>query len=355
MANLDQQGVGITGHSVPPKAFPKEFRRGLFSSFEKRFFLIFAILIVVFYVTVGILSIHIKESDVASEKEILQIQERYAQLIVNQPKPKEKEAAVDAGKVVKKEVVIKEETKTDKDQDVNVDRAKESFVEKAQRKEAGIEERRQVRDMVAKQVSSAGIFAAITATGGSGSGVSSTASDLLGAADDGIGDLSNLSISKGTFAAKKVDASEMTVRKGTRTTNVGIQKEDVGRASVVQVATNASISITSAPPEITGESSSHTDRSQSTIGRIVSRETQRLKRVYEDWLKKDPALNGRLTIKFTILPSGSVSSVSIESSTTNNSEFDETIIRYIKRWQFPAVPDAGPVEVIYPFIFEGQS
>ncbi len=170
-----------------------------------------------------------------------------------------------------------------------------------------------------------------------------------------MGDLSNINISKGTFASKNIEQTNSIERKGNRTTDVGIQKENVGKAEVSQVATAASVNITSAPPEITGESSSHSDRSQAVIGRTVSREAQRLKRVYEDWLKRDPSLSGRLTVKFTILPSGSVSSVSIVKSTTNNSDFDETILRYIKRWQFPEVENGSPVEVVYPFIFEGLS
>jgi TonB family protein len=86
----------------------------------------------------------------------------------------------------------------------------------------------------------------------------------------------------------------------------------------------------------------------------VTRETQRLKRVYEDWLKRDPQLSGNLTVKFTILPTGAVSNVSIVKSSTNNGDFDDAILRYIKRWQFPAVEGAGPVEVVYPFVFEGN-
>jgi TonB family protein len=79
-----------------------------------------------------------------------------------------------------------------------------------------------------------------------------------------------------------------------------------------------------------------------------------LKHVFENWLKRDPALHGQLKIKFTILPSGEVSNVSIVSSTMNNSEFDENIVRYIKRWAFPPVEGGGPVEVTFPFVFEGQ-
>ena len=186
----------------------------------------------------------------------------------------------------------------------------------------------------------------------------SSAADLLGTATDyGLGDLSNLNVTKGSFATRKADAAAAggTERKGSRTTDVGIEKQSVGKAEVAQVASAANVNITSAPPEITGESSTHADRSQAAIGRVVQREAQRLKRVFEDWLKRDPALSGRLTVKFTILPSGAVSNVSVVKTTMNNPEFDETILRYIKRWQFPEVSGGTPVEVVYPFVFEGQS
>ena len=89
------------------------------------------------------------------------------------------------------------------------------------------------------------------ATGGGG-GAASAASDLLGSAADGLGDISNINISKGSFASKKIDQASLTERKGSRTTDVGIQKESVGRAVVTQVVAAANVNITSAPPEITG-------------------------------------------------------------------------------------------------------
>jgi TonB family protein len=106
---------------------------------------------------------------------------------------------------------------------------------------------------------------------------------------------------------------------------------------------------------VSGEASSLASRSQTSIKQQIDLEANRLKRVYENWLKRDPSLAGQLKIKFTILPSGEVANVSIVNSSTNNSEFDENIVRYVKRWMFPAVEGGGPVEVIYPFVFESQS
>lgn len=349
MGKTDQSGIFyMQQENKQFSAFPEEYRRSFFSRIERKFLLIFAILIAIFYSTIGILSFFIKEETQPSEKEILKIQERYAQLVLNQPGPKEE---VEADEKSKPGV-----TAAPKEEEVKVDRAKESFVEKEQRKESGSEERRQIRQLISKQIQTSGIFAAITATSRSGGqGAIGAVSDLLGEAGDGIGDIAKINISKGTFVTKVAYQPASTERKGSRTTDVGIKKESIGKAEVTQVTANVNVNITSAPPEITGESSAVSDRSQAAIGRVVSREAQRLKRVYEDWLKRDPALNGRLTFKFTILPTGAVSSVVIVKSTTNNQDFDETIMRYIKRWKFPEVPNGSPVEVVYPFIFEGLS
>ncbi|HEX3020232.1 MAG TPA: TonB family protein [Chitinispirillaceae bacterium] len=351
----DKTGIAIFGvpGNISPNSFPKEFKKGIFSRFEPRFTLILLCCFVVVFSIIGILSLR-KPSEVVTDKEIEKIQERYARLVLNQPKPevvipKETQQKVDKKDVTEQKVEEKKETET-----VNVDREKETFIEKQQRKEASSEQRRQKREQIAQQVQSSGIFAAITASGSSG-GLISSASDLLGTAAESVSDVGEIKVTKGVFATKQVSSEDLKKRQGTSSEDISIQKQEFGRKEIVQVASTASVNISSVPPEITGESSNLADRSQSVIQKIVNRETQRLKRVFEDWLKRDPSLKGNLTIKFVILPSGAVSSVTIVKSTTQNSEFDETIIRYIKRWQFPVVADGSPVEVVYPFVFEGQS
>jgi TonB family protein len=178
--------------------------------------------------------------------------------------------------------------------------------------------------------------------------------DLLGAASESVGDLSNLKVSKGTFATKNVDVAEVKARRGQITSGVDIARESIGKAHGGTIASGGSVNITSAPPEVSGEAASLASRSQASIKRQIDLEANRLKRVYETWLKRDPSLAGQLKIKFTILPNGEVANVSIVNSTTNNGDFDDAIIRYVKRWAFPPIDGGGPVEVIYPFVFEGQ-
>jgi TonB family protein len=356
-STTSQSGIFYFGQQLRQiGSFPKEFRRSIARSFDPRLTTIFVVILVLFCGTIGLLSSRKINEAAYSEKEALKIQERYAQLVLNQPKPKVEEVA----KVEKKAVQTSSEEKkasaeTAKKEEVKVDRDKETFVQREERKESTRQMREQVREQVKQQVMSAGIFAAITATGSGGSSGGPKASDLLNATGSDLSDISSMNISKGTFATKNVDATTLTAKKGERVSNVGIEKQEVGRASVKQVASAGSVNITSQAPEITGESSNIEERSQAAIGRIVTRETQRLKRVYEDWLKRDPQLAGTLKIKFTILASGQVSNVTVVQSSTNNSDFDEAIIRYIKRWQFPEVAGASSVEVVYPFAFEGQS
>lgn len=340
-------GGGVSGKTL----FPREFQRGPFGKFDRRFTTLLLICMAVIFTTVGILSMR-KPSVTVSEKEISIIQERYARLVLNQPKPAVEEKVPEVTETVQEKTTA--DKKKEKKEEVKVDREKETFVEKKKRKESGAEERRQRREEVTKQVQTSGIFAAITASG-TGTGEGAAAADLLGTAGLGVTELGDLSLDKGIFAAKNVSAEELITRKGERTSDVKIEKEGMGKTAVTRVASNVKVNVSTAPPEVSGESSSLAERSQAAIQKVVSRQSRRLKRLYEEWLKRDPALSGRLTVKFVILPSGAVANVSIVKSSTDNPDFDAMVIRYIKRWRFSEVSGAGPVEVVYPFVFEGLS
>jgi TonB family protein len=336
--------------------FPHDLRRSLLSRIEPRFAGVFGGLVLAFAVTIFILSqvkVTVKPD---TEEDIRKVQSRYATLVLNQPKPETKPVEKAQKKSTTEATGGKNGQEEAKKETTKVDREKESYVQREQRRESTREAREQVRQKVDQQVMSSGIFAAITATGGKGNSGGPQVSDLLSTSTAELSDIGSMNISKGTFATKNVDAASLgSKRKGERVSDVGIQRQEVGRAAVSQVASVGAVNITSKAPEITGESANSEERSQAAIGRVVTREQQRLKRVYEDWLKRDPQLAGNLTVKFTILPEGGVANASIVKSTTNNSDFDEAILRYIKRWQFPPVQGGGPVEVVYPFVFEGQS
>jgi TonB family protein len=129
----------------------------------------------------------------------------------------------------------------------------------------------------------------------------------------------------------------------------------VGKAKAQRIASGGGVAISSAAPEVSGNTTNAEARTQTSIKKVIDLESNRLKRVYETWLKRDPSLAGQLKIKFTIMPDGSVTNVTVLSSSTKNSEFDETLVRYIKRWSFTAIDGGNPVEVVFPFVFEAQT
>ncbi len=336
--------------------FPKELRRSFLRRFDRRFTTIVAIVGTVLGIFTLVMSM-LPVRQEATQEEILKIQERYAKLVLDQqlPKPEvkinESTARTFAPKPVEKK--MEEENRESRE----VDREKESVAQRRTRKAQTSEQRAQRRDMIAKQVQSSGIFAAITSSADGPSVGGEEASDLLGAIDE-IGEIGNLKVADnggGAFAAKKEAAAQVSGPRGTRTAGVSIKKKEIGKVESKQIASAGEVAVRSEPPQLTGDKPNDTKRSQVSINRVVQRETRRLKRVYENWLKRDPNLSGHLKIKFTIMPDGSVANLSIVKSTTQNSEFDQTILRYVKRWTFADAPGSGLVEVVYPFAFEGAA
>lgn len=355
MATVHQSGMFYFNHPQSGSlltTFPKDMRRSLLSRFDPRFSMIFFVLALFSFAVITFLS-NQKVSETVQQKDIEKIQERYAQLVLNQPKPITPKIEEVAKPVEREATGTQTEATT---QEKTATSENETYVQKEERREVTRAQREEKRAQVSKQVASSGIFAAITAVGSGGGGGRGTSavSDFLGAASEGLGDIGGVTVSKGTFATRQGDGAQaLQSRRSATTAEVGIQKSGVGRASSAQLASAGSVNLASSQVEIVNKPSSGGDRSAASIQEVVNRESKRLIRVYEEWLKRDPELNGKIEIKFTILSDGSVTNVSIVKSTTNNSEFDQNILRYVKRWQFAGVSGSEPYEVIYPFVFSG--
>ncbi len=85
------------------------------------------------------------------------------------------------------------------------------------------------------------------------------------------------------------------------------------------------------------------------VAKVVNRRIGAIKGCYERALRRDPNLEGKITVRFTIAGSGKVSSA---RTTTNELSPDvgNCIISAFKRFRFPQ-PDGGSLTVEYPFMF----
>ncbi len=85
------------------------------------------------------------------------------------------------------------------------------------------------------------------------------------------------------------------------------------------------------------------------VKQYVSRKKGQIKACYEEQLKANPDLAGKVEITWTVRADGSVGGASVASNTTGNKDLENCILRRIKRWKFPEGEDE--FEITYPFNF----
>ncbi|MEM6991092.1 MAG: AgmX/PglI C-terminal domain-containing protein [Myxococcota bacterium] len=86
------------------------------------------------------------------------------------------------------------------------------------------------------------------------------------------------------------------------------------------------------------------------VRRIVRAHINEVRHCYNQGLVRDPKLEGRVTIDFTIGATGKVTASSVDKSTVGDENVDKCIAKAVKRWKFPKPSDGNDVEVAYPFV-----
>ena len=97
--------------------------------------------------------------------------------------------------------------------------------------------------------------------------------------------------------------------------------------------------------------------SRDVIRSVVRAHLGEVRSCYEEGLRTDPNLAGRVTVSFVIGPTGAVQTASVGSSTlVSATDADELagacIARAVRSWLFPTPEGGGIVSVNYPFVFE---
>jgi outer membrane biosynthesis protein TonB len=100
------------------------------------------------------------------------------------------------------------------------------------------------------------------------------------------------------------------------------------------------------PSEAFGTGTLDTNRIASTVKSRIGG----VKSCYEKELKRNPQLQGKIVMQFTINEAGRVMDVTAKSDSVGEPAVAECIKAQMERWKFPA-PDGGTVTVAFPFIF----
>lgn len=99
-------------------------------------------------------------------------------------------------------------------------------------------------------------------------------------------------------------------------------------------------------PKFTG------NRSPTDVAAFINKKQSQVSMLYEERLKSNPTLEGKVTVIMVIEEDGTVSTASVlrSESTLDDPDFISELLRRIKRWIFPPSSN-GPVEMKSPFLF----
>jgi TonB family protein len=75
-----------------------------------------------------------------------------------------------------------------------------------------------------------------------------------------------------------------------------------------------------------------------------------IKACYENALKRNPTLKGKIGIRFTILETGGLSDIQAAQNSLGSPEVAACIMNTMRTWRTQFRP-SGPVTVEYPFVF----
>ncbi len=91
---------------------------------------------------------------------------------------------------------------------------------------------------------------------------------------------------------------------------------------------------------------------QQQVLRVLLRVQSQAKYCYEKEMSKNPNLEGKVTTRFEIGPTGAVSWVRIAESTMSNANVESCLQRVVQRLRFPPCKGGGTAEITYPWIFK---
>lgn len=106
-----------------------------------------------------------------------------------------------------------------------------------------------------------------------------------------------------------------------------------------------------APPVETGDAMVLGALDKSLIDKVIREHINVFQYCYALELNKNPRLQGKVVVKFTIDKDGHVSASNIKDSTMSNASVDACVNKRIQQLNFPEPKGGGIVIVSYPFIF----
>jgi TonB family protein len=95
--------------------------------------------------------------------------------------------------------------------------------------------------------------------------------------------------------------------------------------------------------------------SKHAISEVARSHQKDVEDCYTDRGGQHPRSAGRVSLAFTIAPTGSVKQVVVAETTLHDPEVEMCLIAAVRAWRFPTPSDGADVSVIYPWTFKPRS
>jgi outer membrane biosynthesis protein TonB len=314
--------------SEAPKAnLPKEARGNHFQSMDRLFVTLLALSLFVH----GGTYVALANTPVPPEVTLEEIPDRYAKVLIPEKLPKPPEPAKEEGSK-KEEKVVEKKASDDK-------KPAESTEQQAAKKAARAA-------AVAKAVQSKGILKVLGALGpgtgggavadvfGAGGGMTDVASALSGAGGVAV------ATDPGAGGGRKGGGQGGAASIGNLATSGGGQ---VAYGAKTEVKVTGSVAAEEAEVD-----SAEID--QQKLAGFIKARMGLIKACYENGLKRNPNLKGKIAIRFTILETGGLADLEAVTNTMGAADVSNCIMATMRSWRTQFKP-SGPVTVEYPFVF----
>lgn len=332
---------------------PREFKRHLISKEDYLFIGILIVSALIHFVTADYLgNIEVKKQP--PHEAIKKIAPRFAKLIL---KPTKK-------KVVKKKVVVEKEAETEKPPEEKKEakeKKKEEPVKKIKEKtpKKKLSPKKEAiakRARKKKSVMSKGLLGVIR---------SKAMPDIL-AGNRLFSEVNNLPKSARRTSSRKNIDNLLSSFKGYDKTDKGVYDSDlsdlIDETPEHSGETRTVSDIISEKKKIVIEGvkrkkkkvdygSVKPEREESEVYRTLRRYVGGLKYLYNNALKKDASLKGKIVVKFTIQADGRVKEAIMVSSTLDSKKLEKRIIKRIHKWRFVEIKGSDDYTINYTFDF----
>ncbi len=338
--NEDQRGKVVLGDvtllwqfvdppvEAPKPVLPKEARGRHFSSLDKLFG---TVLVLSFALHTGAY-VALANTDVPKELTLEEIPDRYAKVLIPERMPKPPAPAEE--KKAEKAAEEKKPAEEKKVEEKKAEPPEQVAAKKAARAAA-----------IAKAVQSKGILKVLGALGPGPGG--SAVADVFGTGG-GVGDVASALSGAGGVAVAN-DPGAAGGRKGGgqgEAASIGSLATGGGGKVAYGAKTEVRVSGSVAAEEAEVDSA---DIEQGKLTAFVKARMAGIKACYENALKRNPTLKGRIVIRFTILETGGLADVTPAQNGLGSPEVASCIVNTMKSWRTQFRP-SGPVTVEYPFL-----